>query len=178
MADPAGHDDQPVLYAEPGSTWWPLAWGPALALVGVMLDALSGHAVQVWLWLPVAVLFTLISAVSVSARRKVRRVLLTPEALHQGRERLAVAEIESVGEAGVAMGAPVLGGSWLVPNGTDGLPLLLRDGRSVLAWARDVEAFEAALRRIVDPGDAAPGPGGRPDGPGDSADSDPDPVAG
>ncbi len=140
---------EPLLYSEPGSTWWPLAWGPGLALVGVVLDLTSGGSVQTLLWFPVAVLFTLVSAVWVSTRRKTRSMSLTTTTLRQGREDLPVTEIVDVGEAGPAMGAPVLGGGWLVPNGTDGVPLRLRDGRSVLAWARDSEAFTVALRRLL-----------------------------
>jgi hypothetical protein len=76
-------------------------------------------------------------------------VLLTPVVLRQGREELAVTSIADVGDVGVSMGAAVLGGSWIVPNGTDGVPLRLTDGRSVLAWARDAEALVAALRTLV-----------------------------
>ena len=140
---------EPILYAEPGSSWWPLAWGPGLALVGVVLDLTAGGSVQALLWVPVAVLFTLVSTVWVATRRKVRSMSLTTATLRQGREELAVSEIVDVGEAGPAMGAPVLGGGWLVPNGTDGVPLRLGDGRSVLGWARDSEAFTAALRRLL-----------------------------
>jgi hypothetical protein len=154
---------EPVLYAEPGSTWWPLAWGPGLAMVGVVLDLISGESVQVLLWLPVAVLFTLVSAVWVATRRKTRSLSLTPTTLRQGREELAVSEIADVGAAGPAMGAIVLGGGWLVPNGTDGVPLRLRDGRSVLAWARDADELVASLCQLLGidpPGDRDDDAGG------------------
>lgn len=159
-----------MIFAEPGSTWWPLAWGPGLAAVGVALDLAGGQVVQVVLWLPVAVLFTLVSAVWVAARRRMRSVSLTSTTLRQGREELAVVDIDDIGEAGPAMGAVVLGGGWLVPNGTDGVPLRLRDGRSVLAWARDAGTLTTELRRLVgqvpEPdrrGPADAGPGGGPD---------------
>jgi hypothetical protein len=163
--------EQPVLYSEPGSTWWPLAWGPGLAMIGVLLDLTSGSSVQVVLWLPVAVLFLLVSAAWVSTRRRTRSLSLTPATLRQGREELPVADIVEVGEAGPAMGAVVLGGGWLVPNGTDGLPLRLRDGRSVLAWAVDVDALAARLRSLI-PGDLDGSAGGTsraPDGSGATA---------
>lgn len=169
--------EQPVLYSEPGSTWWPLAWGPGLAMIGVVLDLMSGSSVQLLLWLPVAVLFLLVSAVWVSTRRRTRSLSLTPVTLRQGREEVAVADIVDVGEAGPAMGAVVLGGGWLVPNGTDGLALRLRDGRSVLGWAMDVEALAAALRRLItgDLDGSADGTSGAPDG---SSDADPASGAG
>ena len=68
---------------------------------------------------------------------------------------LAVADIAEVGEVGevggvgASMGAVVLGGGWIVPNGTDGVPRRLRDGRSVLAWVHDAGALSAALRPLV-----------------------------
>ena len=142
-------DGAPVLYAEAGSSWWPLGWGPLLAAVGLLVELASGGAVELWVWLPLAVLSVLVSAVWVSARRRLREVRLTPATLRQGREELAVELIAGVGDVGTSMGAPVLGGSWLVPNGTDGVPLRLTDGRSVLAWARDADALAAALRPLV-----------------------------
>lgn len=142
-------DEQPVLYAEAGSSWWPLAWGPALAVVALVLETIGGGPLAVWLWLPVAAVLVLATAVWVAARRRLREVRLTPKTLLQGREELPVGDIVEVGDVGASMGAVVLGGSWIVPNGTDGVPLRLADGRSVLAWARDAEALSAALRPLV-----------------------------
>jgi hypothetical protein len=41
---------EPVLFDEPGSSWWPVLWGPAFAVAGVAVEALSGpvHSVA-WL---------------------------------------------------------------------------------------------------------------------------------
>jgi hypothetical protein len=39
----------------------------------------------------------------------------------------------------------VLGGGWSVPRGRTGLPLKLRDGRTVLVPTRDPAALSAAL---------------------------------
>ena len=142
-----------MLYAESGSSWWPVAWGPALAAMGLLAELVAGGRLAVWLWLPAAAALALFSTVWVAARRRVRSVRLTPSVLRQGREELAVASIADVGDVGVSMGAVVLGGSWLVPNGTDGIPLRLTDGRSVLAWARDAEALRSALRTLVTPAD-------------------------
>lgn len=151
-------DDGPVLYAETGSSWWPLTWGPVFALVG----ALGGGAMPVWIWLLAGAVLTLFTAVWVAARRRFREVRLTPTRLRGGREvlpveRIASVEIASVeiasGEdVGAPIGAPVIGGGWLVPRGTTEVPLRLDDGSTVLAWARDPDALVAALRRLVGAG--------------------------
>lgn len=138
-------DQGPVLYAEAGSSWWPLTWGPLFVLPGVLF----GRAIPLWVWLTVGAVFTLLAAVWVAARRRFREVRLTPTELRGGREVLPVARIAAVDDAGASLGAPVIGGSWIVPRGTTAVPLRLDDGSTVLAWARDAEALRAALRRLV-----------------------------
>jgi hypothetical protein len=141
--------DGPVLYAEPGSSRWPLLWGPAFAALGAGLEALTGpvHVVQ---WLVVGIGLFGVFALWVTARRKVYRVELTPDTLHQGREALRVKDIEQVTDVGAAPGARVLGGGWTVPRKTVEVPVRLDDGSTVLAWARDDEALKAALARLVE----------------------------
>ncbi|MFI7678627.1 hypothetical protein [Actinophytocola sp. NPDC049390] len=141
--------DGPVLYAEPGSTRWPLLWGPAFAGLGAGLEALTGpvHTVQ---WLVVGIGLFGVFALWVNVRRKVYRVELTPLTLRQGRETLPVKDIERVTDVGVAPGAKVLGGGWTVPRKTVEVPVRLDDGSTVLAWARDDEALTAALVRLVE----------------------------
>lgn len=140
--------DGPVLYAEPGSTRWPLLWGPAFAGIGAGVEALSGpvHAVA---WLIVGIVLFGVFALWVNVRRKVYRVELTPAELLQGRETLPVKDIAQVTDVGAATGAKVLGGGWTVPRKTYEVPLRLDDGSTVLAWARDDEALKAALARLV-----------------------------
>jgi hypothetical protein len=142
-------EDGPVLFAEAGSSWWPLAWGPLLALPGVLIEATGGGAIPLWVWLLAGAGLTVYTAAWVAARRRFREVRLTPTQLRGGREVLPVARITAVDDVGTSMGAPVVGGSWLVPRGTTGIPLRLDDGSTVLAWARDAEALGAALRRLV-----------------------------
>jgi hypothetical protein len=139
----------PVLYAEPGSTRWPLLWGPAFAALGAGLEALTGpvHTVQ---WLVVGIGLFGVFALWVNVRRKVYRVELTPESLRQGRETLPVKDIAQVTDVGAAAGAKVLGGGWTVPRKTFEVPVRLDDGSTVLAWARDDEALKAALARLVE----------------------------
>jgi hypothetical protein len=139
----------PVLHAEPGSTRWPLLWGPAFAAVGAGVEALTGpvHTVA---WLIVGIMLFGIFALWVNVRRKVYRVELTPLTLRQGREELPVKDIARVTDVGVAPGAKVLGGGWTVPRRTYEVPLRLDDDSTVLAWARDDEALKAALVRLVE----------------------------
>ncbi len=140
--------DGPVLYAEPGSTRWPLLWGPAFAGIGAGVEALSGpvHTVA---WLIVGIVLFGVFALWVNVRRKVYRVELTPTELLQGRETLPVKDIAQVTDVGAAAGAKVLGGGWTVPRKTYEVPLRLDDGSTVLAWARDDESLKAALVRLV-----------------------------
>jgi len=147
---PTDEPDAPVLFAEHGSSWWPVLWGPLFAAVGAGLEATTGPVH--WLpWFAVGVGLLGGAAVWVSARRKVYLVRLTTGSLTQGRERLAVEKIAAVTEVGTPAGAKVLGGSWTVPRKTTELPLRLTDGNVVLAWARDDDGLRDALRRLVEP---------------------------
>lgn len=151
MTDPLddpGDAGAPVRYAEPGSTWWPLLWGPAFALVGAGAEALSGP-VHGLAWVIVGLLLFGIAVLWVQARRRVCSVRLTTVALHQGRESLYVRRIAEVDDVGLPAGARVLGGGWTVPKKFAEVPLRLTDGTVVVAWARDPDALRAALRSLV-----------------------------
>lgn len=142
--------DEPVLFAEAGSTWWPVLWGPLFAVVGAGVEALTGPVH--WLpWIVVAFGLGGGAIVWVSARRKVYLVRLTTGTLTQGRERLAVTDVEQVTDVGVPVGAKILGGGWTVPRRTTAVPLRLTGGSVVLAWARDDDGLRDALRRLVEP---------------------------
>lgn len=140
--------DQPVLYAEPGASRWPLLCGPVFALLGLGAEALTG-AVWVSLWLFVAVALFVPTLLWVQGRRKVRGVRLTPVALHQGREELPVRDIAEVSGVEPRAGATVLGGGWALPRGTEPVPIRLTDGAVVLGWARDADALRTALDRLL-----------------------------
>ena len=141
--------DEPVLYAEPGSTRWPLLWGPVFAGAGAGLEAITGpvHTVA---WLIVGIALFGGAALWVNARRKVYRVELTPKQLRQGRETIETRTITKVTDVGAAAGARVLGGGWTAPRKTDEVPIRLDDDTVVLAWARDGEAFQESLARLVE----------------------------
>lgn len=141
-------DAAPVLYAEPGSRWWPLVWGPVFALVGAGVEALSGP-VHVLAWLVVGLVLFGMTLLWVQARRRVCAVVLTPVNLYQGREPLAVREIIEVDDVGMPVGARVLGGGWTVPKKFTEVPLRLADDSVVVAWAKDPDALRAALRSLL-----------------------------
>ncbi|CCH35292.1 hypothetical protein ABZ816_11860 [Actinosynnema sp. NPDC047251] len=140
--------DQPVLYREPGASWWPVLWGPVFGLVGLGVEALTG-AVFPLLWLLVAAGLSFAALVWVQGRRRLHGVLLTPAALHLGREEVRVRDIAEVSGVEPRAGARILGGGWTEPRGTGPVPVRLADGEVVLGWARDPEALRAALDGLL-----------------------------
>lgn len=152
-----------MSYTEPGGSWRPL-WivAGALGLFLVLDLALPGPDVPLWLW-ALAVVFVL-GAVwigCVSARR-IWTVRVDPGSLAVGPEVVPLADVDAAHlatvESGVDAGAPVLGGGWTLPPGRSGLPLRLRDGRTVLVPTRDPVALRAALLAAVsDASDGHPG---------------------
>ena len=140
-------------YAEAGSSWWPVLWGPVFALVGGLVEATTGpvHLIE---WVVVGIALAGAAAVWVQARRRVHSVRLTGETLHQGREELPVARIAEIEDVGPPLGARVLGGGWTVPKRFTEVPLRLRDGSVVLAWARNPDGLRGALRPLVEPWEA------------------------
>jgi hypothetical protein len=141
-----------VLFAEPGSSWWPVLWGPVFAAAGAAVEAL-GAAVHWVAWLVVGLGLAGGAAGWVRARRRLLRVALTPTALVEGTETLAVQRIDRIDRIGgeVPPGTRVLGGGWTVPRKFAEIPLRLDDGTAVLAWARDADGLVAALRGLVEP---------------------------
>ena len=148
MTDPDTEDTARPLYAEPGSTWWPVLWGPLFAAAGALVEALSGpvHGIA---WLLVGLTLGVATVIWVQARRRICSVRLSRNALYQGRERLEVDRIVAVDDVGTPVGARILGGGWTVPKKFGELPLRLRDDSVVVAWAKDPEALRAALRPLV-----------------------------
>lgn len=138
-----------MVYGEPGSTYWPVLWGPAFALLGLGIEALTGP-VHLLGWLLAAVVLAALTLVWVRARRTVCSVELTADTLRQGRESLPVSRIKEVAEVEDPLGARVLGGGFLPPKSTTGLPVRLDDDSLVLAWAKDDDALRDALRGLLD----------------------------
>ncbi|GLZ38210.1 hypothetical protein [Actinokineospora sp. NBRC 105648] len=143
-----GAEEGPVLYAEPGSSWWPVLWGPVFCAVGAGLEALTGP-VHGLAWILVAVVLAGMTAAWVNARRKVCAVSVTPVYLHQGQDRLAVAKIARAADVDAPVSAKPLGGGWTVPRKTTEVPLELDDGTVVLAWARHPDGLIEVLQGLV-----------------------------
>jgi hypothetical protein len=138
----------PVLFAEDGSTWWPVLWGPVFAAAGAGLEAFGGRVHWV-AWLVVGVGLAGAAAGWVRSRRRLLCVRLTGTELVQGTETLAVQRIAEVPEDEAPAGARVLGGGWTVPRKFDAVPVRLSDGAVVLAWARDGDGLRAALHELA-----------------------------
>ncbi len=138
-----------VRYAEPGSSFWPVLWAPAFALVGLAVEALSG-SVHVLGWTLAALVLAGIWALWVLARRRIRSVLLTDDTLRLGEEELPVASIAAIEDEEPDI-ARVLGGGWTTPKGTGAVPLRLHDGSLIVAWARHPDALATALRTLLSP---------------------------
>ena len=141
-------DDSPVLFDEPGSSFWPLLWGPVFAVVGAGLEATTGR-VHAAAWPLVGLGLAGLALVWVNSRRRLLKVRLTTRILTQGQESLAVERISEVTDVGAPVGARVLGGAWTVPRKFDEVPVRLDDGTVVLAWARDAEGLRATLNGLV-----------------------------
>ncbi|HEV2779492.1 MAG TPA: hypothetical protein VGX25_08830 [Actinophytocola sp.] len=137
-----------ALFAEPGSSRWPVLWGPAFAAAGAGVEALGGR-VHTVAWILVGLGLAGVAALWVNARRRLLCVRVTPDALVQGQESLAVQRIARVDEADPPAGARVLGGGWTVPRRFTGVGLRLDDGSAVVAWARDGDGLRAALRDVI-----------------------------
>ncbi|QQQ76082.1 hypothetical protein IOD16_34405 [Saccharothrix sp. 6-C] len=140
--------DQPILYAESGTSWWPLLWGPVFAALGFGVEASTGAA-RPLLWLVVALVLLLPTALWVQARRRLYQVRLTPVALRQGREELRLGDVEAVEGVEPRAGVKVLGGAWTLPRGTTAVPLRLVGGEVVMGWARDADALRAEIAKLV-----------------------------
>ncbi|MGA9873292.1 MAG: hypothetical protein WBQ44_19395 [Rhodococcus sp. (in: high G+C Gram-positive bacteria)] len=151
--------DADVLFHEPGARWRALAWGPAICVIALAIEVLTGPVVH---WFALA-LFALLLAgftyVQISAARRHVSVELTSTHLRQGTETVDVADIEAVlppadysdGNYELAKweSARVLGELTSVPRRRSGIGLRLVGGGTVQAWARDDEGLREALGAVV-----------------------------
>ncbi|MFI5583914.1 hypothetical protein ACIA5G_02685 [Amycolatopsis sp. NPDC051758] len=137
------------LYAESGVSWAAIVWGPVFALAGALAELATGGPVHVVGWLMVGFGLCVITVPWVYARRRFLSLEVTTKQLRQGRESVPADQLAEVTDVGTPVGARVLGGGWSVPRKYDSLPVKLTDGTVVLAWAKDVEALQDALDRLV-----------------------------
>lgn len=138
-----------MLFTEPGSSWWPLAWGPGFALVGALVELALGGPVSTVAWVVFSVVLVGCALVVVRAKRRFGSVTVTQQVARFGEERLPAADIAAVDDVGAELGARVLGGGWSAPKGTTGVPLRLTDGSTVVGWARDGDRLRDALRGLL-----------------------------
>jgi hypothetical protein len=137
------------LYAESGVSWAAVVWGPVFAVAGALAELATGGPVHVVGWLMVGFGLCVLTVPWVYARRRFLSLEVTTKQLRQGRETVPAEQLAEVTDVGAPVGARVLGGGWSVPRKYDSLPVKLTDGTVVLAWAKDVEALQDALDRLV-----------------------------
>jgi hypothetical protein len=154
MTEPPEPTEASTVYREPGVRWAAVLSGPVFALLGFLVEKVTGGPQHEIAWLLVGIGLFAITAPWVYARRKFLSVRVTRDTLWQGREPLVVHRIAAVADVGAPVGARVLGGGWTVPRKYDELPLKLDDGTVVLACARDVRALQSALSRVIPEKDA------------------------
>ena len=81
MADRAPEIGPDVLYYEPGSRWWAIAFGPIFCLIALVIELFTGPVVH-WFGLAMfAVILTGLVYVQVIAARRHASVLLTATTL-------------------------------------------------------------------------------------------------
>jgi hypothetical protein len=152
-----------VPYVEPGGSWRPF-WAVvgALGLFLVLDLGLPGGDVPPLLWALALVAAPGVVAIGCLSARRIWTVRVDRDGLAVGREQVPLADVDAAHlaavEGGVDAGAPVLGGGATLPRGRVGLPLRLREGRTVLVPTRDPDALRAALVVAVsDASDDRPG---------------------
>jgi hypothetical protein len=151
--------DAAVLYAEPGSRWRALLFGPAFSGIGYAVDRSLGAGLSVFAWVFVALLISSVVALQVVAGRRHASVELTREALRQGTESVGLDEIAEVfppvdpdrprSEVEAWESARALGELRGVPRRRTGIGLRLSNGGLVQAWAINDKALRTALEQAL-----------------------------
>lgn len=136
-----------MLFSEPGGRWRAVAYGPALCVVILLVEWLTGSTLHGFALGFCAVALGGFTALQVVAGRAHARVELTPDTLRQGTESVAVAHIAAVlpADDDDAADARALGELSGVPRRRRGIGLRLADGAVVRAWAIDHTGLRAAL---------------------------------
>lgn len=151
--------DSNVLFYEPGSRMWAVAFGPIFCVIALIIELFTGPVVH-WFGLAMfAVILTGLVYVQVVAARRHASVLLTPTSLRQGTEEVPLAEIAEIfpesddaayeDELEPWETARALGELSGVPRRRHGIGLRLTTGGLVRAWAKDDHALRAELNELV-----------------------------
>src|SRR5690625_2977554 len=85
-----------AVYREPGSSRWPLLWGPVFALIGYLFEVFSVGQPHAVAWGLIGVGLLLLTMLWVYARRRFLSVYVTKTHLWQGQESLAVDQIVDI----------------------------------------------------------------------------------
>ena len=152
-------EQEPVLFAEPGASWWWLLGGPLAASAMLVIQHNYGIDSLI-IPLCLLVLLTAVFRLQVYAARKHTSVELTPTALREGTETILISEIVKVFPEGPKkpkspepqepwQTARPLGDFTRVPKGRTPIGLKLTKGRTAQAWARDHDKLKAELTRLV-----------------------------
>lgn len=173
VADPLPAREQAEpLFFESGASWLWLLAGPAAALSMVFIQWRAGLGFPLTVPIMFLVIVSGVLALQIHAARVHTSVELTATTLREGTEIVAVKDIlalfpepelpsKSRGQVSNWRRKPTeskepwqtaraLGELSGVPRGRTGVGLQLAGRRTVQAWARDAEAFRAALSRLVD----------------------------
>lgn len=141
-----------VLFKEIGGSYWTAAIGPVLCLVVFIVELSTGNHQTHW---PVLLIFAVIiggfSYMQTAAARQHVSVLLTDEFLVQGAQTIDVADIAEILPANTGSEtqkwevARPLGELSAVPRRRKGIGVVLKDGSTRQAWARNVEMLRSEL---------------------------------
>lgn len=152
-------EDQPVLFAEQGASWWWLLGGP-VAFTAMSLIQHNAGVGSALVPLGFLVVLTAVFTVQVKAARIHTSVELTPVALREGTDTILISEIVKVFQEEPKkpkssepqepwQTARTLGELSGIPKGRTAIGLKLTKGRTAQAWARDHERLKSELTRLV-----------------------------
>ena len=152
-------EEQPVLFAEQGASWWWLLGGPIAFLAMSLIQHNAGVGSPL-VPLGFLVVLTAVFTVQVKAARIHTSVELTPTALREGTETILISEIVKVFQEEPKkpkspepqepwQTARTLGEFTGIPKGRKAIGLKLTKGRTAQAWARNHEQLKAELTRLV-----------------------------
>jgi hypothetical protein len=151
-------DHPTILFAEPGARWRAVAYGPALCLIILLIELVTGSTVHWFALIFCAALIAGFVVLQVIAGQRHVSVELTEAVVRAGTETLSLTGIAAVlperddeswddedWESARALGE--LSG---VPRRRTGIGLRLTDGSFVQAWAKDHRGLRAALTEALD----------------------------
>jgi hypothetical protein len=143
--------DGEVLFAEAGAPWWPVLIGPAVALVGLLVDRSAPGGATPWAWVVIGLVLLLPIALIVRTRRRLLAVRVTRDALVQGDETVPTADLAGARPADGSgrFGIRPFGDHPSVPRHLGVVVVTLDDGSRRAAWARDADGLHAALSRVL-----------------------------